>query len=375
MAIRRGAVEALVNDQKMDTRPIANSYAGKRVFLTGHTGFKGSWLAIWLAKLGAKVHGYALPPSTKPSLFDLAAVSRSLAVNHSADIRDAARLSDALCAAQPQVVFHLAAQPLVRASYREPETTWTTNVIGTVNLLEAVRRCSTVRAVVVVTTDKCYENREWLWGYRESDPLGGHDPYSASKAATELVVQSYRRSFFETEGPMLASARAGNVIGGGDWSEDRVIPDAVRAISSGSVLQIRSPAATRPWQHVLESLHGYLLLAARLLHGDRTAADAFNFGPETTDNRSVAEVIETLHAAWPALRWQHVAPASGTAPHEAEFLYLDSSKSHRKLGWQPRWRLTRAVEETAQWYRDVLAQPQKARALCEQQIDSFSKTS
>ncbi len=354
---------------------LADTYAGRPVFVTGHTGFKGSWLSLWLARMGARVTGYALAPCTTPSLFDTAHIADALARNHIADVRDAAALAAAMQEAAPEIVFHLAAQPLVRLSYREPVTTWSTNVMGTVNLLEAVRACPSVKAVVVITTDKCYENCEWLWGYRETDPLGGSDPYSASKAGTELVVQSYRRSFFANEprnSPLLASARAGNVIGGGDWSEDRLIPDAARASLDRAPLLIRNPSATRPWQHVLESLHGYLLLGTRLLAGERNFADAFNFGPDAADNLSVADVLTRLQAHWPELDWQ-LDPPAGNAPHEAGFLYLDSSKARRLLDWSPTWNLNHALEQTAHWYRSVGQQPAKARELCEQQLEQFCK--
>lgn len=362
-------MEAVVNSSVLNELSLQACYSGQRVFLTGHTGFKGSWLALWLAHLGAEVHGYSLPASTNPSLWSLAKVSDVLATQYLDDVRDNQSLTKAISATRPRIIFHLAAQALVRSSYRDPVESWGTNVMGTVNILEAARHCSDVQAVVVITTDKCYENREWLWGYRENDPLGGHDPYSASKAGAELVIQSFRRSFFTDEGPLLASARAGNVIGGGDWSEDRLFPDAVRATSSGKILPIRSPKATRPWQHVLESLNGYLLLGARLLGGDRSVADAFNFGPESSDNRSVAEVMTVLQLEWPELRWEAVAESG--APHEAGFLYLDSSKAQRVLGWKPRWRLERAIQETAVWYRKVLAHPSCARDICEQQIRAF----
>jgi CDP-glucose 4,6-dehydratase len=346
-------------------------YAGRPVFVTGHTGFKGSWLALWLARMGARVTGYALAPYTTPSLFDAAHITEVLAHHHIADIRDAAALTTAMREAAPEIVFHLAAQPLVRLSYREPEMTWSTNVMGTVNLLEAVRACPSVKAVVVITTDKCYENREWLWGYRETDPLGGSDPYSASKAGTELVVQSYRRSFFNN-GPLLASARAGNVIGGGDWSEDRLIPDGARAASKKAPLLIRNPAATRPWQHVLESLHGYLLLGSRLLAGEHAFADAFNFGPDAADNLSVEDVLTRLQGHWPELKWQ-MDPQVDRAPHEAGFLYLDSSKAKRLLNWTPTWNLEHALEQTAHWYRSVEQRPSTAREICELQLEQFSK--
>lgn len=355
-------------EMSMSSLPAA--FAGRSVFVTGHTGFKGSWLSLWLARLGAQVTGYALPPCSTPSMFELARVEKSLARHQVADIRDPSALNAAMQAARPEVVFHLAAQPLVRRSYREPAETWSTNVMGTVHLLEAVRTCPSVKAVVVVTTDKCYENREWLWGYRECDPLGGNDPYSASKAGAELVVQSYRKSFFSSGGPLLASARAGNVIGGGDWSEDRLIPDAARAVASCQPLCIRNPAATRPWQHVLESLHGYLLLASRLLAGEAAFADAFNFGPDAADNLTVAEVLTRLQEHWPELAWQMDRQA-GSAPHEAGFLYLDSSKARRQLGWQPTWELTTGLSKTAAWYRTVERTPVEARAITEQQLDEF----
>jgi CDP-glucose 4,6-dehydratase len=354
----------------MSSAALQAAFAGRSVFVTGHTGFKGSWLALWLARLGAQVTGYALPPCTEPSLFKLANVKGGLTRHVESDIRDLPAVTAALQAAAPEVVFHLAAQPLVRLSYREPALTWSTNVMGTLHLLEAVRACPSVKAVVVVTTDKCYQNREWLWGYRESDPLGGHDPYSASKAGTELVVQSYRHSFFSGRGPLLAAARAGNVIGGGDWSEDRLIPDAARAVAGRQPLLIRNPAATRPWQHVLESLHGYLLLASRLLDGDAGFADAFNFGPDAADNLQVADVLTRLQAHWPDLVWQ-ADPQAADAPHEARFLYLDSSKARRLLDWTPTWNLETGLQKTAQWYHAVAQQPSAARAVTEQQLDQF----
>ncbi|WP_423200606.1 MULTISPECIES: CDP-glucose 4,6-dehydratase [unclassified Cupriavidus] len=351
-------------------RALPATYAGRRVFLTGHTGFKGAWLALLLARFGARVHGYALAPQTEPSLFQAAQVAGALAGHVIDDIRDAGALAQAMRAAEPEIVFHLAAQPLVRASYRDPAQTWSTNVMGTVNLLEAVRACPSVRAVIVVTTDKCYENREWLWGYRETDPLGGHDPYSASKAGTELVAASYRASFLAERGVLLATARAGNVIGGGDWSEDRLIPDAARAAAAHRTLEIRNPAATRPWQHVLEALHGYLQLGARLLAGDAGMATAFNFGPEARDNVAVATVLAGLQQHWPELDWAH-CPPPGSAPHEAGHLYLDSARAHTLLRWQPRWTLAQALAATAHWYRAVQRDPATARAMTEQQIEQF----
>jgi len=364
VADRQGAVEGM---------GMTRVWRDRSVFLTGHTGFKGAWLALWLAGLGARVSGYALPPATTPSLFALAGVRDALSGHHLADVRDAAALARAVREAEPEVVFHLAAQPLVRLSYREPVETWGTNVMGTVNLLEAVRHCPSVKAVVVVTTDKCYENREWLWGYRETDGLGGHDPYSASKAAAELVADSFRKAFFSAGvhggGPLLATARAGNVIGGGDWSQDRLIPDAARAVAEGRSLRVRNPRATRPWQHVLESLRGYLLLAERLLAGDAGCADAFNFGPDPTGNVAVAEVLSRLAAQWQGLSWE--VAAATDAPHEAGYLYLDSAKARRMLNWEPVWSLDEALARTASWYAAVAADPTVARRVTEEQLECF----
>ncbi len=351
------------------------AFAGRSVFVTGHTGFKGAWLALWLTRLGARVTGYALAPCTTPNMFELAQVESTLARHVLADVRDLQALTGAMQEAAPEIVFHLAAQPLVRRSYRDSPETWSTNVMGTVNLLEAVRACPSVKAVVVVTTDKCYQNREWAWGYRENDALGGSDPYSASKAAAELVVQSYRTSFFsDPGGPQLASARAGNVIGGGDWSEDRLLPDAARAAGAGLALRIRHPGATRPWQHVLESLRGYLLLAAGLLeHGPRHA-EPFNFGPDAADNVPVAELLTRLQEHWPELRWESEEggqDGGASALHEAHFLYLDSSKARRQLGWNPTWDLDACLRHTAEWYRAVASDPSRARAISERQLDQF----
>jgi CDP-glucose 4,6-dehydratase len=331
----------------------ADIYRGKRVLITGHTGFKGSWLALWLNQLNADVTGIALPPETQLNHWDLLGLATN---EHRLDIRDAEAVKQAFSATKPEIVFHLAAQSLVRRSYRDPLETWTTNVMGTANVLEACRQTSSVRAIVAITTDKCYESREWPWGYRENDPLGGHDPYSASKAGTELVAASYRNAFFNTENaPLLATARAGNVIGGGDWAEDRLIPDLVRAVAQGQSLEIRSPVATRPWQHVLESLSGYLLLGQRLLQGDKTCAEAWNFGPEPEGNRAVSEVLDKLSMHWSSLSW-HVTDTA--QPHETTLLYLDSAKARSKLHWQPTWNFDTALEKTAIWYRDWLERRQ-----------------
>lgn len=348
---------------------LRQALAGKNVFITGHTGFKGAWLCLFLARLGARVTGYALAPATEPSLFQLAQVEETLVAHHIADVRDQATLTAAMQAARPELVLHLAAQALVREGYADPAGTWSTNVMGTVNVLEAARACPSVRAALVVTTDKCYQNMHWPWGYRENDRLGGNDPYSASKAGAELVAHSYRASFFAAGGPLLATARAGNVIGGGDWSADRLLPDAVRAMQQGQALLIRHPHATRPWQHVLEPLHGYLLLAARLLAGDAACADAYNFGPDAADNLEVRAVLDSLSAHWPTLAWR--TDERPQAMHEAALLYLDSSKARRELGWQVRWPLESGLRHTAHWYTAAASAPQDVRAFTEQQLELF----
>ena len=348
---------------------LAGTLAGRRVFVTGHTGFKGAWLCLLLARLGARVSGYALAPEGQPTMFEMARVGDTLAHHTIADIRDQAALTAAMQAADPELVLHLAAQALVRHSYADPVTTWSTNVMGTVNVFEAMRACKGVKAAVIVTTDKCYENQNWAWGYRENDRLGGHDPYSASKAGTELVAHSYRSSFFSKGGPLIATARAGNVIGGGDWSADRLVPDAVRAVQNGLALPVRSPNATRPWQHVLEPLHGYLLLAARLLEGDIACAGAYNFGPDAADNLPVSRLLDGLAAHWPQLQWQ----VDGTehAAKEAALLYLDSSKARQELDWQVRWPLATGLEKTAHWYAAAARDPDGMRAFTEQQLEQY----
>ncbi|CAI8767287.1 CDP-glucose 4,6-dehydratase [Pseudomonas marginalis] len=321
-------------------------YRGRRILLTGHTGFKGSWMAAWLAELGAEVTGLGLNPESSPDHWSLL---NTPALDLRGDIRDAACVRAAFDQSQPEIVFHLAAQALVRRSYRAPLESWSTNVMGTANVLEACRLTPSVQAVVVITTDKVYANKEWPWGYRENDPLGGHDPYSASKAASELVVESYRKSFCSgTNGPLIASARAGNVIGGGDWSEDRLVPDLVRSITASSPLEIRSPESTRPWQHVLECLSGYLLLGQHLLQADKAVATAWNFGPAAQDNRTVAQVLCGLQTYWPELAWHTTATAQ---PHEANLLYLDCAQARSRLNWQPVWSLEEGLKMTADWYR------------------------
>lgn len=323
-------------------------WEGKRVFLTGHTGFKGGWLAFWLTDMGAEVHGYALEPPTEPNLFTVLKLQERLAQSTIADIRDADALSNAMQAARPDVIFHLAAQPLVRYSYTAPEETYAVNVMGTVNLLEAVRKTPGVKAVVNVTTDKCYENREWVWPYRENEPMGGFDPYSSSKACSELVTSAYRSSFLEAAGVHLASARAGNVIGGGDWALDRLIPDFLRAMDAGQTLKIRSPQATRPWQHVLEPLAGYLTLAEKLYLDGQGFAEAWNFGPEESDARPVQWIVDYLCSRTPEAAWQCDAAPQ---PHEANSLRLDSSKAKSHLAWSPRWNLRTALAMTLEWHQ------------------------
>ncbi len=326
-------------------------YRGKRVLVTGHTGFKGSWLSLWLKHLGADVVGISLAPETQPNHWSLLGLE-STVKHHELDIRHTTEVARVIKANQPEVIFHLAAQPLVRRSYRDPLESWSTNVMGTANVLEACRQTLSVRSIVAVTTDKCYENQEWAWGYRETDRLGGHDPYSASKAGSELVAASYRSSFFHAGGaPMLATARAGNVIGGGDWSEDRLIPDLVRAIDTRQSLEIRSPNSTRPWQHVLESLSGYLRLGQNLIEGNKNFDEAWNFGPGRSGNRTVADVLNILQTHWPEMLW-HQTPSP--QPHEAILLSLDSTKAHAQLGWQPVWSLDTTLEKTADWYRTFL---------------------
>lgn len=341
-------------------------WKGRRVFLTGHTGFKGSWLSIWLKSRGAELTGFSLPPATEPSLFELASVSdgmRSLF----GDVRAPGVLAEAMAVARPEIVLHLAAQALVRDSYSLPVETYATNVMGTVNTLEAVRRIEGVRAVVVVTSDKCYENREWAWGYREDEPMGGFDPYSSSKGCAELVVNAYRRSFLQSQGVALASARAGNVIGGGDWAEDRLIPDAVRAWQAGLPLEIRRPQATRPWQHVLEPLAAYLTLAQKLWEQPELAG-AYNFGPETSEAATVRGVVELARTAYGSGQVQYADGLAG--PHEAGWLALEVAKSRVLLGVKPRWSLVEAVGKTLTWYK-AQAGGSDAGALCESEIAAY----
>lgn len=324
-----------------------NFWRGKRVFLTGHTGFKGGWLSLWLQSMGAEVHGYALNPPTEINLFAVAEIGKGMASSVIADIREADKISHAMNVAKPEIVFHLAAQPLVRYSYAQPVETYAVNVMGTVYLLEAVRATPGVKAVVNVTTDKCYENHEWVWGYRENEAMGGFDPYSSSKGCAELVTSAYRQSFLEPSGIALASARAGNVIGGGDWAADRLIPDFLRAMDMGETLSIRSPQSIRPWQHVLEPLSGYLMLAERLYADGSDFAAPWNFGPADEDARPVRWIVERMAGMRNDVSWQCDETPQ---PHESHHLKLDSSKAHNQLTWQPRWRLHTALQKTLEWH-------------------------
>lgn len=349
-------------------------WRGKKVFVTGHTGFKGSWLSLWLQQLGASVTGYALPPPTNPSLFEVAQVALGM-TSIIGDIRHGTLLTNSMRLAAPDIVIHMAAQPLVRRSYVDPVETYSTNVMGTVHLLEAVRQTPSVRAVVNVTTDKCYENKEWVWGYRENEPMGGFDPYSSSKGCAELVTAAYRNSFFNSSKQSqhlvaLATARAGNVIGGGDWAEDRLIPDILRAIQNGQSVNIRNPHATRPWQHVLEPLSGYLALAEKLYTQGPVFAEAFNFGPAEEDAKPVQWIVEQLTQSWGDGASWHLD--GGTHPHEANYLKLDCSKSKMRLDWRPRWELAHALENIIVWHKLCL-RGDDMRELSLRQIADFQE--
>jgi CDP-glucose 4,6-dehydratase len=338
----------------MENLDLKTIYSGRKVWISGHTGFKGSWLAEWLLELGAEVSGYSLQPPTRPSLFEQLELAKRLD-HHIADINDAIAVRAAIHEFKPDFVFHLAAQPLVRASYRNPVETFSTNVLGTAHVLDALRDASHPCTAVFITTDKCYENRDWVHGYRENDRLGGYDPYSASKAAAELVIDSYRRSFFNQPGSnvRIASARAGNVIGGGDWAEDRIVPDAIRHLIHGKSIPVRNPRATRPWQHVLEPLGGYLSLAAHLSLAKESGelASAFNFGPNVQSNRSVEELVTEIFKSWPG-QWEHLPPP-GPALHEARLLHLNHDKAYHLLGWEPKWNFATTIKHTVDWYRNV----------------------
>ena len=331
----------------------SNIYVGKRVFVTGHTGFKGSWLVYWLKKLGAEVCGYSLEPPTNPNHFDLLNLDIRSEI---ADIRNLDYFKRVLAHFEPDIVFHLAAQPLVRLSYKEPVQTLETNIIGTANVFEACRETESVKAIVNITSDKCYENKEWIWGYRENDPMGGYDPYSASKGCAELIANSYRNSFFNLNdygvkhNTLLASCRAGNVIGGGDWADDRLIPDIMKAASKNKIVDIRNPYATRPWQHVLEPLSGYLQIGQKLLEREKVFAEAWNFGPGDQGNVSVGDVADSLMKYWNKIKFDINQDVG--APHEAGLLKLDCSKAHCKLGWKDVWNAESTFEKTVNWYKN-----------------------
>ncbi|MFA5343371.1 MAG: CDP-glucose 4,6-dehydratase [Kiritimatiellia bacterium] len=353
---------------------LSDFYRGKRVLVTGHTGFKGAWLSLWLHKLGAHVTGYALPPPTDPSLYDLCGLNK-LVAGTIADIRDPAALARTLQSTAPEIVIHMAAQPLVRESYKNPVETYAVNVMGTANLLEAVRACKGVQAVVNVTTDKCYENREWLWGYRENEPLGGYDPYSSSKACSEIVAAAYRASFFnphqfERHGVAIATARAGNVVGGGDWAADRLVPDCIRALLKGEKIVVRNPLSVRPWQHVLEPLSGYLRLAQKLVEEGPRFASAWNFGPNDDDARPVQWIVAKLCALWGTET--AYAVEQDEQPHEAHYLKLDWSKARTELGWRPRWNLEHALKKTVEWAKAYQGH-KDVRSVCLRQIQEYSE--
>jgi CDP-glucose 4,6-dehydratase len=348
-------------------------WRGKRIFLTGHTGFKGSWLSLWLQDLGAEVTGYALAPPTTPSLFEVAKVGGKMR-SVIADIRDLTRLTAAMNEACPDMVIHMAAQALVRHSYAEPVETYAINVMGTAHLLEAVRQTDSVRSVVIVTSDKCYENREWPWGYRENEAMGGYDPYSSSKGCAELVTSAYRNSYFNVakyseHGVAIATGRAGNVIGGGDWAQDRLIPDILRAVEAGQPVNIRSPHAIRPWQHVLEPLSGYLILAEKLYTEGTSFAEGWNFGPAEEDARPVRWITEQITALWgEGASWQL---DQNPQPHEAHYLKLDCSKARALLNWRPMWDLTRTLQSIVTWHK-AARQGAEMKAVCLQQIVEYS---
>jgi CDP-glucose 4,6-dehydratase len=347
-----------------------NFWRGKRVFLTGHTGFKGSWMALWLQAMGAHVKGFALEPNTTPSLFNEANVAQHME-SVTGDIRDADAIARGMSVFNPDILIHMAAQPLVRQSYEAPVETYGTNVMGTVHVLEAARKCDRLRAIINVTTDKCYENREWEWPYREDEALGGHDPYSSSKGCAELVTAAYRRSFFHRpDDAALASARAGNVIGGGDWAQDRLLPDVLRAFGAGEAVTIRYPYAVRPWQHVLEPLSGYLLLAEQLFQQGQSMAVPWNFGPAADGAQPVQWIVEHMVKQWGnGASW---AVEDSDQPHEAQILRLDTTRARSRLGWHPRWDLSTTLGRIVAWHQAWLGGAD-ARRLCQNEIIHFNR--
>jgi len=352
----------------MGLKELRQSYQGKKVLVTGHTGFKGAWLTIWLNALGAKVVGVALAPRTEKDLYNLAGVESLTEKDYRQDIRDLAGIREVFEAEQPEVVFHLAAQAIVLDSYSDPVYTYETNVMGTVNLLEACRLTDSVRTAVFITTDKCYDNKEWVYPYRESDPMGGYDPYSSSKGACELIINSYRNSFFRKQQKDVASARSGNVIGGGDWSPHRLVVDLIRAIEANQPLEVRSPAAVRPWQHVLEPLSGYLLLGAKMMQQRNQFDDAWNFGPESNGAYQVRDLIELLVEYYGTGEW--IDRSNGTHMHEANLLTLDISKAKNFLHWRPALDLKETVRLTVEWYKHYATE--NVQDLCRKQIQEYS---
>jgi CDP-glucose 4,6-dehydratase len=370
VGLRQGALESMVIIPASCPAWLGPAWAGKNVLVTGHTGFKGAWLSLWLAQMGAHVHGLALPPDTQPSLFAEAVTTEDV-THHVADLRDPEAVERCVADATPDIVFHLAAQPLVRRSYTEPVETFATNVMGTIHLLQALRAAPTVKAIVVVTSDKAYLNREWAWAYREDEALGGYDPYSASKAAVEIATASWRDAFFRgQDAPAIATARAGNVIGGGDWAEDRLLPDIVRAASSGRPVILRNPSSTRPWQHVLEPLAGYLMLAEHLLRPDgRGFAEAWNFGPPDSDAIPVRDIVAQAATFWG--EGFHAELGTVAGPHEAHFLKVDASKARARLQWRPRLPIQEAIRWTISWYaRHHRGEP--ARHLALEQLAAYA---
>lgn len=345
-------------------------WKGKKVFLTGHTGFKGSWLSLWLQDMGAVVKGYALEPNTTPNLFNEANVAENME-SDIGDITDLNHLRASMVSFNPEVLIHMAAQPLVRLSYHEPVLTYATNVMGTVNVLEAARKCTNLKSIVSVTTDKCYENKEWPWGYRENEPMGGYDPYSSSKGCAELVTSAYRKSFFnETNSTFLASARAGNVIGGGDWSDDRLIPDILRAFENGEPVIVRNPMATRPWQHVLEPISGYLVLAQHLYEDGSEFAEAWNFGPKDEDCKPVSWILDKMIDKWGnGASWEL---DKYNNPHEAGYLKLDCSKAAMQLNWHPKWNLENALVSIINWHKNYIS-GKNIQEQCLSEISNYQK--
>lgn len=327
-------------------------WRNKRVLVTGHTGFKGSWLCLWLQELGAELCGIALDPPTSPSLFEIAKIQTCMR-HEAVDIRDLDKITGIVNQFKPEVIFHMAAQPLVRHSYLQPIETYSTNIMGTINVFEAARASGTVRSIVNVTTDKCYENKEWAWGYRENEPMGGDDPYSSSKGCAELISHAYRQSFFTNSGIGLATARAGNVIGGGDWAHDRLVPDILRSLQLGCPVSVRNPSAVRPWQHVLEPLGGYLILAEKLYNDPKSVSEGWNFGPKDEDSKTVEWIVSNLCHAWGKhAPWER---QSGDHPHEAVHLKLDISKAKQRLNWLPRWDLEVALKKIVSWQKSWLS--------------------